>query len=55
MDEQDAAFPAYQWKKNKGYPTKAHRAAIEQVGPSPIHRMSFNLVDRQLKLEFPEE
>jgi ribonuclease HII len=55
MDEQDAAFPAYKWKKNKGYPTKAHRAAIEQVGPSPIHRMSFNLVDRQLKLEVPEE
>lgn len=54
MDEQDASFPVYQWKKNKGYPTKAHRAAIEQVGPSPIHRMSFNLVDRQLKLEFPE-
>ena len=54
MDEQDVSFPVYQWKKNKGYPTKAHRAAIEQVGPSPIHRMSFNLVDRQLKLEFPE-
>lgn len=55
MNEQDAVYPAYQWKKNKGYPTKAHRAAIEEFGPSPIHRMSFNLVDRQLKLEFPEE
>lgn len=55
MNEQDANFPAYQWKKNKGYPTKAHRAAIEEVGPSPLHRMSFNLVDRQLKLEFPED
>ncbi len=55
MNEQDANFPAYQWKKNKGYPTKAHRAAIEEVGPSPLHRMSFNLVDRQLKLVFPED
>lgn len=55
MKEQDAFYPAYQWKKNKGYPTKEHRAAIEQIGPSPLHRMTFNLVDRQLKLEFPDE
>lgn len=55
MNQLDEQFPAYQWKKNKGYPTKAHRAAIEQVGPSPFHRMTFNLVDRQLKIEFPED
>lgn len=55
MNQIDAEFPAYQWKKNKGYPTKAHRAAIEQNGPCAYHRMSFNLVDRQLHLQFPED
>lgn len=43
-------YPAYQWDKNKGYPTKAHRAAIEQHGPTPHHRMSFTLLDPQLTL-----
>lgn len=50
MDRIAAEFPQYAWDKNKGYPTKAHRQAIEQTGPSPYHRMSFRLVDRQLKL-----
>lgn len=43
-------FPHYDWNKNKGYPTKAHKAAILQHGPSPFHRRSFNWEDRQLKL-----
>lgn len=43
-------FPYYDWKKNKGYPTKAHKAAILQYGPSPYHRRSFNWEDRKLKL-----
>ena len=43
-------YPAYQWDRNKGYPTKAHRAAIEQHGPTPHHRMSFTLLDPQLTL-----
>ena len=50
MDHIDAEYPQYAWDKNKGYPTKAHRQAIEQTGPSPYHRMSFRLIDRQLKL-----
>lgn len=50
MDRIAAEFPQYAWDKNKGYPTKAHRQAIEQTGPSPYHRMSFRLIDRQLKL-----
>ncbi|MCH5346797.1 MAG: ribonuclease HII, partial [Muribaculaceae bacterium] len=37
-------FPAYSWNVNKGYPTKAHRVAIAQVGPSPHHRHSFTLL-----------
>lgn len=43
-------YPAYQWDRNKGYPTKAHRAAIERHGPTPHHRMSFTLLDPQLTL-----
>ena len=50
MDRIAAEYPKYAWDKNKGYPTKAHRQAIEQTGPSPYHRMSFRLIDRQLKL-----
>ena len=43
-------YPMYHWDVNKGYPTKAHRQAIEKYGPSPYHRMSFTLIDPQLKL-----
>lgn len=45
-------FPEYQWKKNKGYPTKDHRAAIKEYGITEHHRKSFRLLDEQLKLEF---
>lgn len=48
-------YPMYGWAKNKGYPTKAHREAIETYGSSPYHRMSFNLTARQLKMDFGEE
>lgn len=43
-------YPEYAWEKNKGYPTPAHRAAIERLGPTPFHRMTFTLTDPQLKL-----
>lgn len=42
-------YPIYGWSKNKGYPTLAHRLAIEQYGISPLHRKSFSLTNRQLK------
>lgn len=46
-------YPMYQWNKNMGYPTRAHRAAIKQYGTTPYHRMTFNLLgDRQLDLDF---
>ncbi len=45
-------YPVYGWDINKGYPTKAHRAAIEANGPSPLHRLTFRLLsDSQLTLE----
>lgn len=43
-------YPGYGWDINKGYPTKAHRRAIEELGPSPCHRMSFRLTPLQLTL-----
>lgn len=43
-------WPMYHWDSNKGYPTRDHRAAIAQYGPSPIHRKSFRLLDSQLSL-----
>ena len=51
MKQLDAQFPVYQWKKNKGYPKKAHRRAIQQYGSSPHHRQSFQLIPKQLKLD----
>ena len=36
--------PQYDWHKNKGYPTKAHRAAIQAHGATPHHRHSFRLL-----------
>lgn len=43
MDRLAKQYPGYAWEVNKGYPTKAHRAAIASLGPSPIHRMTFRL------------
>jgi ribonuclease HII len=45
-------FPHYDWHKNKGYPTKKHRAAIKEFGTTKHHRMSFRLLDEQLALDF---
>lgn len=44
-------FPMYNWKKNKGYPTKEHREAIRKYGTTKYHRMTFRLLPEQLKLE----
>lgn len=38
------AHPEYQWTKNKGYPTKKHRAAIEKYGICNYHRQTFRLI-----------
>lgn len=45
-----AEYPQYGWEVNKGYPTKAHRAAIATTGASPYHRTTFRLLDTQLTL-----
>lgn len=50
MERLHDEYPAYDWKGNKGYPTKRHRAAIAQHGITPLHRRSFRLTDDQLIL-----
>lgn len=55
MDSIANEYPYYDWQKNKGYPTKAHREGIREHGPSPYHRMSYNLMGAmQLELNFDE-
>ena len=41
MIQIDRDYPQYLWAENKGYPTKAHRLAIQQYGMTPHHRRSF--------------
>ena len=55
MNQLAMEFPQYDWKSNKGYPTKRHREAIRQHGITPYHRKSYNLLgDGQLKLPFED-
>ena len=55
MDALAEEYPFYDWKSNKGYPTKAHREGIRQHGISPYHRKSYNLRgDGQLFFDFKE-
>ncbi len=42
MCQLDAQYPGYGFAKHKGYGTAAHHKALEQLGPSPIHRRSFS-------------
>lgn len=41
MEHFDKLYPGYGFSAHKGYGTKAHYAAITQLGPTPLHRMSF--------------
>ena len=40
-------FPMYNWKKNKGYPTKEHREAIRKYGVTKYHRLTFRLLPEE--------
>ncbi|MDQ7960034.1 ribonuclease HII [Flavobacterium lindanitolerans] len=52
MNQIHEEFPMYNWKQNKGYPTKEHREAIKKYGTTKYHRMSFRLLPEQLEIEF---
>lgn len=51
MAEIHEEFPMYNWKKNKGYPTKEHREAIKKYGLTKYHRKSFKQLPDQLTLD----
>ena len=50
MEKIHLEYSNYNWKKNKGYPTKEHREAIRNFGVTKYHRKSFKLLPEQLKL-----
>lgn len=53
MDGLAEKYPQYEWKSNKGYPTKKHREAIKSFGITPFHRKSFTLLPpEELTLDF---
>ena len=55
MNQLAEKYPQYDWRSNKGYPTKKHREAIKQFGITPYHRKSYNLLgDGQLSFDFGE-
>jgi ribonuclease HII len=45
MDDIDRAHPGYGFASHKGYATPEHRRALAQLGPSPVHRRSFPVID----------
>ena len=50
MNDLHQKHSEYNWKRNKGYPTKEHRQAIKDFGTTPFHRMSFRLLNEQLEI-----
>ena len=51
MEEIDKEYPMYNWKQNKGYPTKEHREAIKKYGITKYHRKTFRLLSEQLTFD----
>ncbi|MEO1032708.1 MAG: ribonuclease HII [Bacteroidota bacterium] len=51
MEKIHQEYPMYNWKQNKGYPTKEHRAAIQKYGITKYHRKSFRLLPEQYRLD----
>ncbi|WP_291871666.1 ribonuclease HII [Maribacter sp.] len=47
MEKIHEEFPMYNWKQNKGYPTKEHREAIRKYGITKYHRKSFRQLPEQ--------
>lgn len=48
MARAERAFPGYGFARHMGYGTREHMAALERLGPCPIHRASFAPVSRLL-------
>jgi ribonuclease HII len=45
-----ARYPAYAWEKNVGYGTAEHRAAIDELGVTPHHRLTFTGLQFELEI-----
>lgn len=54
MDRLAIEYPYYDWQKNKGYPTRAHREGIRLHGITPYHRKSYNLLGSEPMLPFDD-
>ncbi len=52
MEKIHCDFPEYNWKQNKGYPTKQHRDVIQRIGINLHHRKSFKLFSNELTFDF---
>ncbi|WP_114749018.1 ribonuclease HII [Pleomorphovibrio marinus] len=52
MERYAEEFPGYGWERNVGYPTREHRQGIRKLGVTPLHRKSFQLLPRQMNLDF---
>lgn len=50
MENLHQQFPMYDWINNKGYGTAKHRKAIEEFGVCEHHRLSFNILPKQMEL-----
>lgn len=51
MERLHLEFPVYNWKQNKGYPTREHREAIRKFGITKYHRKSFRLLPEQYQMD----
>ncbi|EHM09573.1 ribonuclease HII [Thermanaerovibrio velox DSM 12556] len=43
MEGLHRVYPRYRFDRHKGYPTELHRRILEEIGPSPVHRVSFSV------------
>lgn len=55
MKDYAKVYPGYGFERHKGYVTKAHKEALQELGPCPIHRKSFkpvkDMLEKQLSLD----
>ena len=51
MKQAAIEHPHYGWEKNMGYPTKKHREALKTNGTTPLHRLTFQLLPKQMSLD----
>ncbi len=54
MDEMDRKYPGYGFAAHKGYGTREHLAALQRLGPCPLHRRTFRGVPQNTSLPRPE-